>query len=390
MRILLISHIFPPAIDGGSKVVHKIGEYFESNNHQVIYLSSNCKSTDDFVNPKSEPIISDLKNHIYLPVHKNLRKFFKLLYIITQQDIFAVLQKGPIFKIIPLIKTIKQIRKFNPDVIVAGPLPTTIVIYAHFIKYLIPKTKLIINASFHETDQDFNRKPLIKSLQSADFIWALTQHEKDMFINKYNISSDKIILLGNGVDKNFINPSNTIYSSQNILFIGSFAAHKNIETLIKAFINLNKKYKNSTLTLVGQKTLYFPKIQKLLKKSKSIKTIFNPNNKEIIKLIDNCQFLVQPSLQESFGLTIIEANARRKPVIVSNIPTMSEIVSHTGSGLIFNPFSVDDLRTKMEELINNPNLCQKLGENGYQYVSQNYTWNIIGKKLESAILNYEN
>jgi hypothetical protein len=49
MKVLLISHIFPPAVDGGSKVVYKLGQYLKSQNHQILYLSSNCSSTDDFV-----------------------------------------------------------------------------------------------------------------------------------------------------------------------------------------------------------------------------------------------------------------------------------------------------------------------------------------------------
>ena len=56
MKILLLSHVFPPAIDGGSKVIYKIGQYFESQHHQTLYLSSNCSSTDDFVKSKYKKI----------------------------------------------------------------------------------------------------------------------------------------------------------------------------------------------------------------------------------------------------------------------------------------------------------------------------------------------
>lgn len=392
MRVLLISHIFTPAIDGGSKVVHKIGQYFESNHHHVLYVSSNCKSTDDFVNSKSKPIQSDLKNHIYLPVYKKLKKVFKLINLLTKNDFFLVLAKGPVFKIIPCLKTLHQIKKFNPEIIISGPLPTTTTIYAFYLKKLFfPKSKLIINASFHESDPDFTRSSLIKVLRSADLIWTLTKHETDTLHNNYQINKKQTVLLGNGVDQKLLIKQNTNYNSKNILFIGSFAAHKNIETLIQAFSNLHPKHPQTTLTLSGQKTLYFPIIQKLISKlppniSKSIKIIFEPTDIELIELIDHCQLLVQPSHQESFGLTIIEANARKKPVIVSDIPSMSEIVSKTNSGLIFQVNSISDLTKKIEDLITNTKKCQTLGENGYDYVLKHYTWDNIGEKLESAIL----
>lgn len=392
MRVLLISHIFPPAIDGGSKVVHKIGQHFESNNYEVLYISSNCRSTDDFVNPHSKTIALSQKNHIYLPVYKNLKKIFKLIYILTKNDLFLILAKGPVFKIIPSIKIINKIKKFNPEVIISGPLPTTIIIYSTLLKKLLfPKSKLIINASFHESDPDFHRHQLIKSLQSADLIWTLTKHETNTLTNNYKIKNKQIILLGNGVNSQMLITKATNYISKNILFIGSFAAHKNIETLIKAFSLLKSSNPKATLTLAGQKTLYFPTIQEIISKQStnvknSIEIIFEPSNKKLLKLIDKCQLLVQPSHQESFGLTIIEANARKKPVIVSDIASMSEIISNTNSGLVFHVNSDSNLAQKIEELINDPKKCQKLGENGYNYVSSHYTWDKIGNKLESAIL----
>jgi hypothetical protein len=38
-KILCISHIFPPSIDGGSRVIYKLGQYFEKQGNQVLYLS---------------------------------------------------------------------------------------------------------------------------------------------------------------------------------------------------------------------------------------------------------------------------------------------------------------------------------------------------------------
>ena len=68
MKILLLSHIFPPAIDGGSKVIYKLGQYFESQQHQTLYISSNCTSTDDFVKNKY------LKSKTLLPVLENVEE----------------------------------------------------------------------------------------------------------------------------------------------------------------------------------------------------------------------------------------------------------------------------------------------------------------------------
>lgn len=403
MRVLLISHIFPPAIDGGSKVVYKLGQYFESQHHQTLYLSSNCSSTDDFV--KKSPALSRegfRKGFIKLPVYTNLRKPLKFLNLFLPQKSYLhgflkVFQKGPIFKLIPFIKTTIQIINFKPDLIIAGPLPTTTILYANFFKFLTKKlnnqsTKLLINSSFHSTDADFQQLPLIKTLQSADYLWTLTQSESDYFINHFKINPKKIILASNGVDEDFLlkkfKKLITKKLTTSILFIGSLAAHKRVDLLIKSFTNILKNYcsTNLKLTIAGQKTLYYPQIEKLVDSLKpeiksKINFIFNFPQKNLGKLIDNCDVLILPSIQESFGLVVIEAWARQKPVICARIPALQELVEKSNGGLLFEIDNQNDLTQKIEFLLNHPKKAQQMGQNGYKYVKNNYTWTKVGQKI---------
>ena len=400
MKILLISHIFPPAIDGGSKVVYKLGQYFESQKHQTLYLSSNCSSTDDFV--KKSPALSRegfRKGFIKIPVYTNLRKPLKFLNLFLKTDLLKVFQKGPIFKIFPIIKTTITIIRFKPDLIVAGPLPTTIVLYANFFKKIC-HSQLLINASFHPTDSDFHQKPLIKSLQQADFLWSLTQSESDYFIKNFNIDPQKIILAGNGVDQDFLiknkNTTPSFFQRRgpgggfNILFIGSLASHKRVDLLIKSFNSIIDK-EGFNLTIAGQQTLFYPQIKNLvnslpLKTKSKINFIFNFPQSQLTTLIDNCDVLVLPSIQESFGLVIIEAWARQKPVICTNIPSLSELVTKSNGGLLFKIDNQQDLTKKIEFIFNHPKKAQEMGQNGYKYVKNNYTWNKVGQKLCQKIL----
>jgi glycosyltransferase involved in cell wall biosynthesis len=390
-KILLISHIFPPAVDGGSKVIYKLGQYFESQHHQTLYLSSDCSSTDDFVKSKYQKT-KQLTNQIKLPVYHYLRRPLKFLNLFFNQDLLRVLQKGPIFNFFPFLKATIQILKFKPDFIVAGPLPTTIILYARFFQK-ITKTKLVINASFHQTDPDFHQKPLIKSLQSADFLWTLSQYETDYFIKNFNINPDKIILAGNGVDENFLKKSKNphlikegVKGRFNILFIGSLAAHKRVDLLIKSFANIPEV----NLTIAGQKTLFYPQIQKIVNSLKSdvksrINFIFNFSNSQLANLIDSCDVLVLPSIQESFGLVLIEAWARSKPVLVSNIPVLSEMIQKTNGGLTFKKDNLIDLQKQLEKIITLSNLRLQLGQNGFNYVKNNYTWEQVGQKIWQKI-----
>jgi glycosyltransferase involved in cell wall biosynthesis len=396
-KILCLSHIFPPAIDGGSRVIYKLGQYFQKYGNQILYLSSDCSSTDDFTKTIETPcpVKGRVGEGFYLPVYHHLRRPLKFINLFIPKksylhQLLQIAQKGPIFKLLPFLKATVQILKFKPDLIIAGPLPTATILYANFFKK-ITKSKLLINASFHPTDPDFHRQPLIKTLQSADYIWALTQFETNYFIKNFKINPNKIILAGNGIDKSFLKVSplvkEGIKGRLNILFIGSLSAHKGLDTLIQSFSNLTS---DIYLTIAGQKTLYYPQIKKqinsLPKNIKSkIKFIFNFPQNKLPQIIDNCDVLVLPSKQESFGLVLLESWARKKPVIVSDISPLSEIITKTNGGLIFKLDNPIDLAQKISKLLKKPKLGYQLGQNGFNYVKNNYTWEKVGQKIKEKI-----
>jgi len=385
-RVLLITHIFPPAIDGGSKVISKIGEYLQKNGHHVLVITSNCYSSDDFVSAHPSNIASDkdASNIVRLPVITLFHRPFKLLSKYFPN--FKTFSKGPIFS---SFKFLISSFKFRPDFIIVGPLPTTIVLYARLIRFFCKTlfnfpSKLLINASFHQSDSDFQTPILLNTLKSADYIWTLTDYETNYFHHHLSIPKNKLLNLGNGVDKSFLITSHLPnYSTNNLLYIGSFAAHKNISTLISAFALLPGKY---TLSLAGQKTLFYPQIKTQIENlppsiSKRIKLIFSYDNSKLAQLIDNCQLLISPSTQESFGLVLIEAMARSKPVLAANIPASIELIKKSKSGLIFSQKDPHDLKEKILQITQNKTLQKRFSSLGFKYVSNHYTWDKIGASL---------
>lgn len=407
-RILLLTHIFPPAIDGGSKVISKFGEYLKTHGHDIMVFTSNCQSTDDFTRPYHPIAPSRHRAIVRLPVYTVFHRPFKLLS--KHIPIFSVFKTGPIFKTIPLIKAIIKIIKFKPDYIIAGPLPTTIVLYSHLIRFLTKalsryRAKLLINASFHSTDKDFHNPFLISCLKNSDYLWTLTDFETEYFAKNFGISKSKMINVGNGVDSSFLAnaptrnrtyaPKRQYPNALTLLYIGSFSAHKGIETLIDAFAIVSNALTHQrsnalTLCIAGQPTLYSPiietKIKSLpLKIRKNIKVIYNFNSKALTHLLDQSAVLISPSTQESFGLVLIEAMARGKPVIATDIPASVEIVNKTQGGLLFKTNNPNDLASKILKLLRSKALRLSLGQKGFDYVQSHYTWDRIGEILWQKI-----
>lgn len=330
MKFLLFSHIFPPAIDGGSSHLYHLGQSLKHHHHQVLYLSSDSQSSDDFVSPK----------------------IFKLIN--------PILAKGPVFKIFPFLKTLQTLKIFHPDYIICGPFPTAINLYARFLVKIF-HSKLISVPCFHHNDPLFSHSSLVKTLKASTYILCLTDFEKNYLHQKLKIKNLKLKTIPSGVPSSLLKKTPAVFPKiPHLLYLGSFSAHKGLENLIK---NLPP---HCHLTLAGQKTLYWPKLKPLIKNKKNIKIIFNFQPHRLSNLIDSCTCLILPSTQESFGKVLLEAWARKKPVIVKNTPAPASLVKKSHGGLIFN----HNLTKPILKLGKNPKLARRLGQNGYRFVKK--------------------
>lgn len=83
---------------------------------------------------------------------------------------------------------------------------------------------------------------------------------------------------------------------------------------------------------------------------------------------------VFPSVMESFGVSVLEASACEKPVIVSNIGGHPEVVKENETGFIVPTKDSGAIALELEKLILNPVLRRTIGKNGRKWVQEKYEW----------------
>jgi glycosyltransferase involved in cell wall biosynthesis len=207
-----------------------------------------------------------------------------------------------------------------------------------------------------------------------------------------------VIEIPNGVDIVRFNPdvsSDEIKKRHNlrdekvILFVGALdKAHqfKGVEILIKAFSKL--KYKKAILMIVGEGGLkdYYQNFAKGIGVSKKIIFTGRVSDQDLQKYYALSDLLVLPSTTrgEIFGLVLIEAMACGKPVIATNLPGVRTVVDNRKNGFLVEPNNEKDLANKLEYLLENENVAKKFGKEGRKKVEERYSWERIGKKLESV------
>jgi glycosyltransferase involved in cell wall biosynthesis len=151
------------------------------------------------------------------------------------------------------------------------------------------------------------------------------------------------------------------------------------EYLLRAFSIVKKRLEHIPLKLLIVGSGSLAEQLKTLAKELEIQegTIFAGfiNPIDISEYHNMITISVFPSLQESFGVSVLEAAACEKPVVVSNVGGLPEVVEDGVTGIVIPPADPNRLADAIEKLILNEKLRTEMGKNGRERVKRLYEWN---------------
>ncbi len=152
----------------------------------------------------------------------------------------------------------------------------------------------------------------------------------------------------------------TVFNSAcpRILHLGT-KANKNLRTLLQAIQGINCE-----LIVVGRPNKQIE--NEISSVSFKYRFLSGLSNNQVMHEYIKCDLVSFVSYYEGFGLPIIEAQAAGRPVITSNITSMPEVA---GDGaLLVNPYSVEEIRTGIINLIRDSELRNSLISKGTENV----------------------
>ena len=97
-------------------------------------------------------------------------------------------------------------------------------------------------------------------------------------------------------------------------------------------------------------------------------------------------FVLVPPKVEGFGFAVLEALSFGIPTIVSNVCALPELVSDGKTGYVVRAGNVDELTKKLEILISNKNLRQKMGEAARRSFLEKFS---VEKSNEKLLKTYQ-
>jgi len=171
------------------------------------------------------------------------------------------------------------------------------------------------------------------------------------------------------------------------LFVGRLVAEKGIDTLLRACGVLRQRgFEHFSLLLVGggaqQDTLR--EITRDLGIENHVTWKGFVPYEELGACYQACDVFVLPSLEDTWGVTVLEAMLFGKAVLCSQYAGSKEMVEHGVNGFIFDSRSAEELADYMARFISDPGLIGKLGRAAEEMISP-YTPERTAKILGSAV-----
>ena len=199
------------------------------------------------------------------------------------------------------------------------------------------------------------------------------------------VPRDRIKIIPNGVDlKKFDEVKAEKPGRPRLIYVGRLVKYKHVDHLLLAFSRLNS---DAELYIVGEgpERSRLEKMATKLGIGRKVKFQGFVDEKRKIELLKSSHALVLPSSTEGFGIVVLEAWAAGIPVLVSDIPALTELVEDGKNGLIFRLGRIEELKKALERVLYGHE-WKRMGKAGKRKVKE-FDWDLIAKRHEELFLH---
>lgn len=165
-----------------------------------------------------------------------------------------------------------------------------------------------------------------------------------------------------------------------LLWLGIFMPHRRLEDAIEAVALVVSRGVHMKLLLAGtgsQFPEYFASLKNLAKQrgvERQVTFAGKVNDEEIRDHYCACDAFLFPNDRQTWGLAVFEAMACGRPVLVSRGAGVHEVLADNENAFLFSPRDPQGMAEKIEIVVTQPNLRNKIASNGMRLARETYTW----------------
>lgn len=114
------------------------------------------------------------------------------------------------------------------------------------------------------------------------------------------------------------------------------------------------------------------------------RVVFTGRREDVAAVTADLDVAVLPSLREAQGISILEAMARRRPVVASAVGGIPEVITDGLDGLLVRPRDPGALAAAVTRLLRDPDLRRRLGDAGYRTVAERFSIDAQVRRIEAV------
>jgi len=268
---------------------------------------------------------------------------------------------------------------------------------------LRPRKDMAIIAIVHHLNREiyFREMPLLKAIIAyaleslmprlythlpRTLLVTVSESTKNELV-KLGADPGKITIVPNGIDiaKVDSNPHPPLKDPRPaVIYFSRIKRYKQPHHVLLAFRRVLKEVPDAKLVIAGKGSQALSRYVKKLGMYHTVEIYGKVDEEAKVKLLCRAWLLIQTSMKEGFGLTVLEAAACRTPAVAYNVPGLRDSVKHMETGVLVEPGNIKALAEAIIHLLKDDELRNRLAENAYRY-AQNFSWDDTAAKFLEVI-----
>ncbi len=231
----------------------------------------------------------------------------------------------------------------------------------------------------------------------CDRIIVLSRHEIEDHLKRGIGSRDQLVAIPNGIDLHRFSDVKSDplplrramgMGEGDVLcaVIGRLVPVKGHEVFLKAFKIVREKAAHAHAVIIGDGELKERLRQMSVELGLGNAVSWLGHRDDIPQLLRAVDIVVQPSLNEGFGLAVVEAQAAGRPVVATRVGGLPEAVKEGETALLVPPNDPEALARAMLELMKDPARRETMGRQGQEWVRERFT---IERMINDTLRLYE-
>lgn len=235
--------------------------------------------------------------------------------------------------------------------------------------------------TFYEKEQnDRGRAKIRQVLGMGDVFLVLAPAWKNFFQNL--IPEERIVVFPDTISI----PARyqKEYGKQRVLFLGRLCKAKGVGELIRTMAELHSEFPAARLLLGG--IWEDQELRTLAQRYPEFVTELGwISGKAKQEYLDICDIFALPSYFEGQSIAILEAMAHCCGIVASDTGGIPMMITDEQTGLLVPPGDKEELKKALRRMLENPELCRKLGENAHRKAESGFS---IESSIEQLVSIY--